>query len=250
MKYMGSKARHANEILTVIQEHLGYPNTYDIWVEPFVGGANMICEVKGAKRRIGNDQNQYVIRMFQALQKGWIPPDEISEERYQQLKRNSKNFIEDEAAIRGFVGVGCSYSGKWFGGYARGNDNKGNPRNYCLESRNNVLNQVPKIANVEFFGGDYKSFPIPEHSIIYCDPPYQDTTKYNTDFNHKEFWEWCNEQINKGHKVFVSEYNAPDDWECIWSKQVNNSLTKETGSKKGIEKLFTKSTTPLSDNKE
>jgi DNA adenine methylase len=36
----------------------------------------------------------------------------------------------------------------------------------------------------------------------------------------------------------VSEYNAPEDFECLWSKEVNNSLTKDTGSKKGIEKLF------------
>lgn len=41
-----------------------------------------------------------------------------------------------------------------------------------------------------------------------------------------------------GHKVFVSEYTAPDDFVCVWSKQVNNSLTKDTGSKKGVECLF------------
>jgi len=28
------------------------------------------------------------------------------------------------------------------------------------------------------------------------------------------------------------------DFKCIWSKQVNSSLTKDTGSKKNIEKLF------------
>lgn len=45
-------------------------------------------------------------------------------------------------------------------------------------------------------------------------------------------------QSKRGHNVFVSEYNAPDDFECIWVKEVNNSLTKDTGGKKGIEKLF------------
>lgn len=237
---MGSKARYATEILNAIQEELGYPNHRDVWVEPFVGGGNMIAEVIGVNRRIGNDQNLYIIRMFQAVQKGWIPPEEISEERYQQLKRNSNIFIEDEAAMRGFVGIGCSYSGKWFGGYARGNDSKGNPRNYCLESKKNLMNQAPKIASVEFYGGDYQAFPIPDNSIIYCDPPYQGTTRYTGNFDHKRFWEWCDEQIAKGHKVFVSEYNAPENWRCIWEKKVNNSLTKETGSKQGIERLFTK----------
>jgi len=144
------------------------------------------------------------------------------------------------STLGGFVGIGCSYSGKWFGGYARGNNNKGNPRNYCLESKKNLMNQATKIATVEFYGGDYQAVPIPDNSIIYCDPPYQGTTRYTGNFDHKRFWEWCNEKIEQGHKVFVSEYNAPEDWRCIWEKQVNSSLTKETGSKKSLEKLFTK----------
>ena len=43
----------------------------------------------------------------------------------------------------------------------------------------------------------------------------------------------------KGHKVFISEYNAPEDFECLWQMEVNSSLTKNTGSKKATEKLFT-----------
>lgn len=39
-------------------------------------------------------------------------------------------------------------------------------------------------------------------------------------------------------KVFISEYNAPDDFECVWSKEIVSSLTKNTGGKTGIEKLF------------
>ena len=46
--------------------------------------------------------------------------------------------------------------------------------------------------------------------------------------------------MNKqGHKVFVSEYNAPEDFKCVWEKEINSSLTKDTGSKKATEKLFT-----------
>jgi hypothetical protein len=37
----------------------------------------------------------------------------------------------------------------------------------------------------------------------------------------------------------VSEYQMPNDFICVWSKKVNSSLTKDTGSKKGVEKLFT-----------
>ena len=41
----------------------------------------------------------------------------------------------------------------------------------------------------------------------------------------------------KGHEVFVSEYNAPGDFECVWSKELTNAMsTKKTY--KPIEKLF------------
>ncbi len=43
---------------------------------------------------------------------------------------------------------------------------------------------------------------------------------------------------DRGHQVFVSEYNAPGDFKSIYSKEVNSSLTKDTGSKKANEQLF------------
>lgn len=248
MKYMGSKSKYANDILDAIKhEMVGFEPFshiyYENWVEPFVGGANMIDKVPKSFKRIGNDINVHLIEMFRSLQKGWTPPDNVSEQEYKQLMSKSDFQIGClESALIGFVGVGCSYSGKWFGGYARGNDNKGNPRNYCLESKKNVLQQIENLQGVIFMSGDYKDLfrNIIRKSIIYCDPPYKGTTGYKNYFDHQEFWKWCNDMVNRGHKVFVSEYNAPEDWRCIWKKQVNSSLTKNTGSKKATEKLFTK----------
>lgn len=96
------------------------------------------------------------------------------------------------------------------------------------------------MTDIVFTSGSYEEMDIPPNSIIYCDPPYAGTTKYKDHFDHDKFWDWCDQQVSKGQKVFVSEYKAPEGWRCIWQKEVNNSLTKETGSKKGIEKLFTK----------
>lgn len=84
----------------------------------------------------------------------------------------------------------------------------------------------------------YQELYLPTKSLIYCDPPYEGTTKYKDKFNHSEFWQWCKDKVEEGHTVFISEYNAPEDFECIWSKEIVSSLTKDTGSKKGIEKLF------------
>jgi len=52
------------------------------------------------------------------------------------------------------------------------------------------------------------------------------------------FWDWVRE-ISKKNVVYVSEYKAPKDFKSVWKKTVNNSLDKNTGSKKGEENLFT-----------
>lgn len=228
---MGSKNRYAKYLLPIILKD----RTPDQWyVEPFVGGCNMIDKVDG--KRIGNDNNRALINMWKATQNGWLPPENMTESRYKEFKEHQEWQTPEQA----FVGIGCSYGGKWFGGFARGNDNNGKPRNYAKESAENLKKQISKLSDVDFYSGDYKHFDIPHNSIVYCDPPYFGTTSYREKIKTLEFWEWCDKLVAGSCKVFVSEYQAPEDWKCVWQKEVNSSLTKETGSKKAIERLFTK----------
>ena len=60
---MGSKNRIAKHILPIMLEHR---KEGQYWVEPFVGGANMIDKVEGL--RIGNDSHVYLIALLKALQ--------------------------------------------------------------------------------------------------------------------------------------------------------------------------------------
>lgn len=81
-----------------------------------------------------------------------------------------------------------------------------------------------------------------EGCLIYNDPPYKGTKTYNTskNFDHNKFYDWCREQA-KHNVVFVSEYNAPDDFECVWEQEVKSSLSANGvigGNKVSIEKLF------------
>lgn len=233
---MGSKARHAQEILQAVAKEIATDKKeYSNWVEPFVGGANLIDKVVGFNR-YGNDINADLISLFKSVQNGWVPPDSISNDEYNEVRKGGVEKYPPELVA--FVAIGCSYSGKWWGGYARGNANDGTPRNYCMESKKNLMSQ--NIKNIMFTSGNYFEMQIPTDSIIYCDPPYAGTTKYKDSFDHKKFWDWCEEMVNNGYKVFVSEYSAPEGWRCVWEKIVNNSLTKQTGSKQGIERLFTK----------
>ena len=83
--------------------------------------------------------------------------------------------------------------------------------------------------------GDYKNLQIPDESIIYCDPPYMATAGYSGGVSHDEFWQWCRERVYDGHKVYVSEYQAPDDFITIWEKSIQNCISLD---KKATERLF------------
>lgn len=226
MKYMGSKNRHAKEILPIILKERSVNQWY---VEPFVGGFNVIDKVDG--NRIANDSNPYLIALFGALQDGWIPPRYVGEIEYKYIQQN---MLEHPDYLIGYVGFN-SYGAKFFGGYRRDTVNL---RNYWREHYNNVMKQVPKLNEIIITCNSYDKVIIPDNSIIYCDPPYAGTTKYRDDFDHSKFWQWARERAMAGHRLFVSEYTAPDDFAEVWSKQVNNTLAKDTGSKKGVEKLF------------
>ena len=96
MKYMGSKNAIAKEILPIMQS----VRNNRTWVEPFVGGANMIDKVDGD--RIGNDLNQYLISMWKALQNGWEMPSFVSEETYKDLQQNKEDRPPELVAFVGF----------------------------------------------------------------------------------------------------------------------------------------------------
>lgn len=229
MKYMGSKARHAKEMLPIILSDRKPDQWY---VEPFVGGANMIDKVDG--NRLGSDSNADLIILLKAmsLYDYWVPPFKVSEEEYQAVRHCPPSIMKS------YIGFGLSYGGKWFGGYRR---DKVGKRDYSFEAYKNYMTQAPRLRGVEFQCSDYAELLIPEGSLIYCDPPYAGTTKYATGgFDHSAFWQWCEAKADEGHTVFVSEYTAPYGWKCVWEKTVNNTLTKDTGSKQGIERLFTK----------
>lgn len=233
MKYMGSKARFAKELLPIILKDRKPGQWY---VEPFAGGMNLICEVEGP--RLANDNHYYLIAMWRALLNGWTPP-EISKEQYYEIKNNQTTYPDE---LVGWVGFNCSYSGRWFQGFAGKTMTKsGIIRDYQNEAISNIRKQVLKMQDVMLANKSYLELAIPNKSIIYCDPPYANTTKYLNTIDHKEFWEWARQMNSLGHSIFISEYAAPNDFECIWSKETKSSLSangKSGGSISSVEKLF------------
>lgn len=233
MKYMGSKARIAKYISPIINEIMAN-NGLDIYIEPFVGGANMIQHINSAVR-IGYDNNSYLIAFWKAIQRGWNPLQEVqmTKELYQDIKNNPTNYSPEMVALAGFC---ATYNAKWFGGYAGTVKTKINTyRNYYDEAVRNVLKQAEHIRTVAFDCADYREIHI-ANTLIYCDPPYQGTTGYKDDFDHEAYWKWVR-QMSKKNIVICSEYTAPPDFKCIWTKELTTTLDKNSRSK-AVERLF------------
>lgn len=228
LKYMGSKARVAKEILPIM---LRYRKPGMTWVEPFVGGGNTIDRV--GNPRIGADANRYTIEALVAIRDNVadLPRDnrEFTEADYLALRN------DDSYRFKGYAGFAFSYGGKWLGGWRR--DGAG-ARDYVNEAYRNAVQQSPKLQGVKLVRCSYAELEIPSNSLVYCDPPYQGTTRYMDAFNHDKFWQWCRYIASAGNIVFVSEYATPEGFRCLWQKQLFSSLTKDTGSKAGVERLF------------
>ena len=235
MKYVGSKNRISKQIAPILQKCID-ENNIKIYFEPFVGGANMIDKIQ-CETRIGNDIHKELIALFQEIQKGWQPPLHITEEEYNNVRDNKSDYPDYYVALVGFC---ATFGSKWFGGYARGfKADKVTPRDIPNEAVRNLLDQIPQIKDVVFTNKSYLDFDKDKlkNCLIYCDPPYQDTTKYKyNNFDYDVFWNWVRE-MSKENFVFVSEYNAPPDFKCKRQKKVTTSLKVEKHEER-LEKLF------------
>lgn len=160
-------------------------------------------------------------------------PDNITRDEYNTVKKNRDQYPDWYV---GFVGLLGAYNGCFMKSYAgRTKTKDGKVRNYVKEKINNLLKQ--DLSNIQFSCSDYRDLIIPPNSVIYCDPPYQGVSSYeDCNFDSDAFWDWCRSKSQEGHRVYISEYNAPDDFTCIWSKDMISHLSHQP--KGTTEKLF------------
>ena len=231
MKYTGSKNRIAKHILPIMLAEAEKHNI-TTWVEPFVGGGGMIDKVPATFRRIGADLNPHTIAAMLGI-RDFVDqfPTEVTKEYYNQIKSDKPH------PITSWIRFHCSFGGKFNNGYA--SNSRG--VNYAMEGRKNLIKQSKNIQSVEFICCSYEALSSVTNSLIYCDSPYQGTTGYKTgQFNHEEFFDWCRLMKSKGNVVFVSEYNAPNDFELVWQGEIktNFSSTRKSATHNAVERLF------------
>ena len=174
--------------------------------------------------------------MYKACQNDTFkyPDKNLTVNDYKWYKENGS--IEDPLYTA--IGFGLSYAGKWWGGYDSYYDNRGKEG----ETTRSLVNSLkktfskPHIKNATFTNLSYEQLN-PTNSIIYCDPPYADTTGYSAigEFDHETFWNVMR-QWSIHNEVFISEFNAPNDFEVIWEKPYKVQMCKE--QQQVTEKLF------------
>jgi DNA adenine methylase len=229
MQYFGGKQRIAAKLAAFMRPYVASRGGY---VEPFVGGAAMLA-AQTAPVRIGGDANVALITMWQALADGWVPPERITEEEYSDASRRRN----PSDPLTAFIGFGSSFAGKWFGGYARGGEN----RNYAANAASSLRKKARGLDGVRWYAGDYQTCPTPSRAVIYCDPPYAGTTQYGAvgAFNWDDFWGWCLIKHAEGHAVFVSEYAAPASFRVAFEIPTKTDIrTAANGKQLRIERLF------------
>ena len=146
MRYQGGKSRIAASIALAIErerERERERESNGRLISLFCGS----CAVESKlaphfKSVICNDNHKYLVALWQALQDGYELPEVISEQAYKSIREHK----DDNPALTGFVGFGCSFGGKFFGGYARNKTGT----NYATQSKRSILKDFANLQNATF----------------------------------------------------------------------------------------------------
>lgn len=112
LRYFGGKFRIKKDLWRILSAATaGKP-----FVDLFCGACNIVEGITTATERIANDNNPYLIAMWQALQQGWEPPAEVDEEMYHEAMA-----YELPAPECGFILQFRSFAGKYRGGMREAN---------------------------------------------------------------------------------------------------------------------------------
>ena len=225
---MGSKARIAKQILPIILKDRKEGQFY---VEPFVGGANTLEHVDGL--RIGADSSEHLIIALKLVRDS---PDAIPNNSIEYTKEMRQKAIDNNSMnpVDCLIYFACSYAAKFKNTWARGNKYD----DFVRAAKSNAAKQSPKLKGAKLIHSEYDELNIPSQSVIYCDPPYAKKSGYGNKFCSEKFWEWCRDKVNEGHKLFISEYDAPDDFVCVWEQEIKVLSSRNGKPKKEKERLF------------
>ncbi len=228
VQYLGGKHYLAKPIVQAMRQATN--EMVPVW-EPFCGGGSVTVQLAKVFSEVeASDIHLPLVAMWRALQLGWDPPQSVTEAEFDAAAQ-----LPDTDPRKAFIGFGCTFGGIWFA--------KRFPENHKTSvryTRNAVLRQARQLSRVTF--NHYSFFERPprsEHLVIYCDPPYANTTTYRgtPGFDHMAFWLRCQEWVQCGVRVFVSEFACPIPHRVVWEKP-RRICVRGTSDKVRIDTLY------------
>lgn len=99
------------------------------------------------------------------------------------------------------------------------------------------LLQLESCQRLTIYNKSYDEIEIKPNSVIYLDPPYKSTNKYeiSKDFDYEKFYSWCERQTEL---CFISEYSMPKDrFTCI-AEIEHRSIICANENQSVIERVF------------
>jgi DNA adenine methylase len=212
------------------------------YAEPFCGLLGVAVHMAERRDVLASDLNADVVLLLEAVRDGWEPPTTpCTKAEYDALRHASESSAE-----RGFFGLACAYSGIFFAGY-RLRSEAARGRDYFGAFRRSLLDMRPRLQRVRLRHADYHELT-PHGMTVYCDPPYRanalQTCNPNATirssfagFDSDAFWHvvraWSHDNL-----VVVSEYEAPDDFACVWTRTVRSSTNGAPERHVRRERLF------------
>lgn len=230
MVYMGSKRRMLPVILPVINKVIEDMEPVK-YIEPFVGGANVITEVSHPER-IGSDSSRDLIDFLRFCRDepdmGWCPED-ITKEDYiavrTDFRNGGMNYDRKTHLAVGWLG---SFGGKFYnGGFGSHNDPKRD--SVYKECKRHMILHAPKLKGIGLECRDYRKYTADKYKgcLFYLDPPYHGTEKYSDqNFKYEEFVGWCREMA-KENWLLVSEYDMPGDFKMVAEREVKTIIASQ-----------------------
>ena len=267
LPYVGSKKKISKKIVEIIKQNFGTDNTvYDV----FGGGGAITIEcLINNMDVVYNDFDSDIVSILKSVSKNkesYIKSLIVSREKFLQIREkkcrssseefilllnsfgnNRRSYIYDKktADYRFKMAKEIVNKEKDFEAYKRTETYKSfkNPvRLQQLERLNQVLLLKKHMSgrNVVTKNLDYKCFSNVKNSVIYLDPPYENTEQesYRKTIDYYEFYNWC-VYMSKNNIVLLSSYKVSDTrFKPVYEFETAKSTLQKNNKGSDSEKLW------------
>lgn len=224
MVYQGSKNRLTKFLVPIIQKYID-DNNIKTYIEPMVGGANLIDKIK-CDKKIGADINEELIALLKYAQtdnKLSIAPEVCTFEHYADVREDRKlgthKYSPEYIALIGYM---ASYGGRYFdGGFARNSraDDRNSSTIKYKNNLNNIREQAPNLNDIEFLCCNYNDFADYKNCLFYC---FDKDTEVLTNNGWKFF-----KDVDIDNDLFLSR--EPNTKKMEWVNAIKYINYKYTG---------------------